>query len=194
VPALLQAFARLVALKRLGVLLFVLAATLCASCNASAIEPTQTKTRVWGFDFAEHNSDGLLRVATSGKYPGNRVAQGELASGSLLAAEGVEAAESTVLYRGFGPNELRSVQEAGKYAAKIGGTEGKYFFKTPEQVSNFARMMGDKAYTTTSVEVSASELAGGHAISPAGEGAGYFFPAGQLPAGPVTIWDFSVLP
>jgi hypothetical protein len=92
VPALLQAFARLVALKRLGVLLFVLAATLCAANTASALEPAQTKTRVWGFDFAEHNSDGLLRVATSGKHQGNRLALSEVASGSLLAAEGAEAA------------------------------------------------------------------------------------------------------
>ena len=92
-PTLLQAFLRLVALKRLGVLLFVLAATLCAASNASALEPAQTKTRVWGFDFAEHNSDGLLNAATHGKHQGNRVAQSELASGSLLAAEGL-ASES----------------------------------------------------------------------------------------------------
>jgi hypothetical protein len=88
VIALLQANARLVALKRLGVLLFVLAATLCASSTASALEPAQTKTRVWGFDFAEHNSDGLLGAANSGKYQGNRSDLSEVASSSLLAAEG----------------------------------------------------------------------------------------------------------
>ena len=42
-PALLQALVRLVALKRLGVLLFVLAATLCAITNASALGHAQTK-------------------------------------------------------------------------------------------------------------------------------------------------------
>jgi hypothetical protein len=91
VSAVLQAFLRLVALKRLGVLLFVLAATLCATSTASAIEPSQTKTRVWGFGLAEHNSDGLSTAATSGKHQGNRGALSELASGSLLAAEGAEA-------------------------------------------------------------------------------------------------------
>ena len=93
-PALFQAFARLVALKRLGVLLFVVAATLCASSTASAFEHPQTKTRVWGFELLRNNSSGLLALATSGKHQGNRVAQSELASGSLLAAEGVEAASA----------------------------------------------------------------------------------------------------
>jgi hypothetical protein len=91
VPALLQAFVRLVALKRLGVLLFVLAATLCASSTASALEPAQTKTRVWGFDLAAHNSCGLLSAANSGKHQGNRLALSEVVSGSLLAAEGAGA-------------------------------------------------------------------------------------------------------
>jgi hypothetical protein len=49
VPALLQVFLRLVALKRLGILLFVLAATLCTSSTASAIEPMQTKNTRLGF-------------------------------------------------------------------------------------------------------------------------------------------------
>jgi hypothetical protein len=114
VPALLQAFARLVALKRLGVLLFVLAATLCASSPASALEPAQTKTRVWGFDFAEHNSDGLLSAATRGKHLGNRLALSEVASGCLLAAEGLEAssAANSALLR----NQLISEEIAGGHA------------------------------------------------------------------------------
>jgi len=92
VPALIQVFLRLVALKRLGVLLFVLAATLCAANTASALESAQAKTRIRGLDFAEHNSDGLLSAATNGKPQGNRVALSEAASGSLLAAEGAEVA------------------------------------------------------------------------------------------------------
>ena len=86
-PALLQAFVRLVALKRLGVLLFVFAATVCVASTASALEPAQTKTRIQGFDFAEHNSYGLLSAATSRKHQGNQLAQSELASNSPLAAE-----------------------------------------------------------------------------------------------------------
>jgi hypothetical protein len=52
-----------------------------------------------------------------------------------------------------------------------GRAEGKHFFETPEQASDFARMMGDKPYMTTSVRVSPSE-----------------------PAGAVTIFNHSVLP
>jgi len=83
---------RLATLRWLGVLLCALAMMLGAASNASALEPAQTKTRVWGFDFAEHNSDGLLSAATRGKHQGNRSALSEVASGSLLAAEGAEAA------------------------------------------------------------------------------------------------------
>jgi hypothetical protein len=101
---------------------------------------------------------------------------------------------STTLYRGVGPNELADLRQVGQYRVAAGGAEGKYFFKTPEQVSNFARMMGDKAYTTTSVEVSPVQLARGQAVNPAGEGPGYFFPTGNLPTGSVSIFNFSVLP
>jgi hypothetical protein len=120
VPALLQAFARLVALKRLGVLLFVFAATLGASGTASALEPTQIKTRVWGFHFAEHNSDGLLSAATHGKHRGNRSALSEVASGSLLAAEGAGDA-GQVFYR-FGTS-YETAARLGRQAAHAEGTE-----------------------------------------------------------------------
>jgi hypothetical protein len=124
VPALLQAFARLVALKRLGILLLILAATLCAASTASALEPTHTKTRVWGFDFAEHNSDGLFLPATSGKHQGNRVALSEVASGSLLAAEGAAVARAGALTagrhaaRGFAEGQLE--KHFAKHAAEWG--------------------------------------------------------------------------
>jgi hypothetical protein len=81
-----------------------------------------------------------------------------------------------------------------RYRAMAGQTEGKYFFDTPEQASNYARMQGDKAYTTTSVNVSPAELARGSRIHPAGEGPGYFFDTPDIPSGPVTIFDHSVLP
>ncbi|MCP5443160.1 MAG: hypothetical protein H6968_09020 [Chromatiaceae bacterium] len=98
------------------------------------------------------------------------------------------------LYRAVGPGELADLQAKGQYRVPAGGTEGKYFFETPEQTSNFARMMGDQPYTTTSVRVSPSELSRGQAINPAREGPGYFFDTPDLPAGPVSIHNHSVLP
>jgi len=97
VPALLQAFLRLVALKRLGVLLFVLVATLCATNTASAFEPAQTKTRAWGFELSFSNSSGLLTAATGGKHRGNRLAQSEVASDSLLAAEEIATIDTAAV-------------------------------------------------------------------------------------------------
>ena len=86
------------------------------------------------------------------------------------------AKEGTTLYRAVGPNELADLQNLGRYRVPAGGAEGKYFFETPEQASNFARMMGDKPDTTTSVRVSPSQVARGDRINPAREGPGYFFP------------------
>jgi hypothetical protein len=84
----LQALLRLATLRWLGVFICALATLLAATSSASALERAQTKTRVWGFDFAEHNSVGLFRAASSGKHQGNRLARAEEASGSLLAARG----------------------------------------------------------------------------------------------------------
>jgi hypothetical protein len=67
---LLQAVARLVAIKRLGVLLFVLLAALCTANTASAHERTQTKTRVRNFELAEHHSHGLSAPAKQRKASG----------------------------------------------------------------------------------------------------------------------------
>jgi len=86
------------------------------------------------------------------------------------------------------------LQTVGRYRAVPGGTEGKYFFGTPQQASNFGRMMGDEAYTTTSVKVSQRELAQGQAINPAGEGPGYFFSTPYIPSGVVRIFNYSVIP
>lgn len=118
--------------------------------------------------------------------------------GSPELVEAKEAAvlaeEAVTLYRAVGPSELASIRTLGRYAVEAGGTEGKYFFKSAEQASNFARMMGDQAYTTTSVSVSASELSFGQAINPAREGPGYFFSSGHLPSGNVKVFNFSALP
>jgi hypothetical protein len=93
----LQALLRLAVLQRLGVFICALAVLLATTSSASALEPAQTKTRVWGFDFAEHNSAGLFRAASSGKHLGNRLARAEEASRSLLAARGgAEGASSKI--------------------------------------------------------------------------------------------------
>jgi hypothetical protein len=70
VSVLLQALARLVAIKRLGVLLFVLLAALCATNTASAHERPETKTRVRDFELAQHHSHGLSLAAKQRKASG----------------------------------------------------------------------------------------------------------------------------
>jgi len=112
----------------------------------------------------------------------------------LLAKHGDEIGEGTTLYRAVGADELADLQSVGRYRVPPGGTEGKYFFPSPEQVSNFARMMGDQPYTTTSVRVSPAELSRGAPIHPVGEGPAYFFDTPAVPSGPVEIWNRSVLP
>ncbi len=104
------------------------------------------------------------------------------------------AGEGVPLYRAVGERELADIQALGRYRTATGQVEGKYFFPTPEQASNFARMMRDQAYTTTSVRVSPAEIARGQPINPAGEGPGYFFSTPNLPSGPVTILNHSVVP
>jgi len=96
----LQALLRLASLRWLGVFVCALATLLSAANSASALEPAQTKTRVWGFDFAEHNSFGLFGAASSGKHLGNRLARAEAASGSLLAARGAGQASEVLLRTG----------------------------------------------------------------------------------------------
>lgn len=87
----LQVLLRLATLRRLGVFICALATLLAAAGNASALEPAQTKTRVWGFELGGDNSAGLFRAASSGKHQGNRLERAEAASGSLLAARGLGA-------------------------------------------------------------------------------------------------------
>ena len=98
------------------------------------------------------------------------------------------------LYRAVGPDELSDIQAAGRYRVPEGGTEGKYFFETPEQASNFARMMGDQPYTTTSVRVSPAELGRGQRITPAREGPAYFFETPDVPSGSINVHNYSVVP
>jgi Colicin D len=112
----LQALLRLATLRRLGVFICALATLLTAASTASALEPAQKKTRVWGFDLAEHNSAGLFRAASPRTHLENRSGSAEAASGSLLAAGGA----STVLGR-------TPAQLASKFKhAKDFGVTGNY--------------------------------------------------------------------
>jgi hypothetical protein len=89
---------------------------------------------------------------------------------------------------------LGDIQKLGHYRVPPGGVEGKYFFKTPQQASNFGKMMGDGPYTTTSTSVTPTQLAAGQPIDPGTEGPGFFFPTPDVPSGPVNILNHSVLP
>lgn len=93
----LQALLRLAVLRRLGVFICALATLLTAASTASALEPAQTKTRVWDFDFAADNSVVLFRAASPRSYLENRSARSEVASGSLLAARGAATLESSAI-------------------------------------------------------------------------------------------------
>ena len=144
-----------------------------------------------GVDSASTTASANFVSATIGADPTPAGSSGAavVVSRSFSAAE-----EGTTLYRAVGDGELEDIQENGGYRVTPGGTQGKYFSESPEQASNFARMMGDQPYTTTSVRVSPGELANGHPINPSGEGPGYFFETPHVPSGPVSVFNHSVLP
>ena len=135
------------------------------------------------------NASGVVQLA-SGEYDKALGSFGLALGAGFLGANECPARGGPTLYRAVGADEFVDLQALGRYRVPPGGMEGKYFFQTPEQASNFARMMGDQPYTTTSVRVTPAELARGQSISPAGEGPGYFFSTTSVPSGPVTIWSF----
>lgn len=112
----LQALLRLASLRWLGVFVCALAVLLTAASTSSALEPAQTKTRVWGFDFAEHNSAGLFRAASPRTHLANRSGSAEAASGSLLAARALPAAR--YIGKGFAQGQLD--KHFAKHAAEWG--------------------------------------------------------------------------
>lgn len=132
----LQALLRLAILRWLGVLFCALAVLLAAANTASALEPLQTKTRVWGFDFAADNSAGLFRAASLRTHPENSSASPEAASGSLLAARGAAAA--------------RQLGQAGEAAAgivknteRIASATGTASYRIPDILNHSTRVIGD---------------------------------------------------
>jgi hypothetical protein len=129
----LQALLRLAVLRRLGVFICALAPLLAVVNTASALEPAQTKTRVWGFDLAADNSAGLFQAASSGKHRGNCAARAEEASGSLLAARGAVAAERAIVpfypaANGFLGATSQTVLKQGQIIDRVGGSAISRFF------------------------------------------------------------------
>jgi hypothetical protein len=110
----LQALLRLATLRRLGVFICALAMLLATTSSASALEPAQTKTRVWGFELPGDNTVGLFRTATPRTHLENRSCSAEEASGSLLAARGVTTLEASAIR--FSQS---SVNGAGEIAASM---------------------------------------------------------------------------
>ncbi len=103
-------------------------------------------------------------------------------------------AESEYRMKGYSPDFDNLPSLVVQRVQPVSHSEDEYFFDTPEQASNFARMMGDGPCTTTSFQATQQELLAGQRISPEGEGPGCFFPSQDIPSGPVTIHDSSVLP
>ena len=126
----LQALLRLAVLQRLGAFICALATLLAAASTASALELAQTKTRVWGFDFAADNSSGLFRTATPRTHPQNLAAGAEEASGSRLAAEG---APGGIIPSG---NAGPIIEVAGTQIRLIGGR----VIDGVVRISSFSRM------------------------------------------------------
>jgi hypothetical protein len=70
------------------VVLACIAALLCATTSASALERVQSKTRVWDFSFAEPLNSYPNALASPRLHPENQLARAKHASGSPHAARG----------------------------------------------------------------------------------------------------------
>ena len=146
----------------------------------------------WFRSAASKAKENFCGLGTEAEASGAAVVEDVL---TVTGEEAGVAAEGggITLNRAVGPDELADIQALGKYRVPAGGTEGKYFFETPQQASNFARMMGDQPYTTTSVTVSPAQMGLGQSVNPVGEGPGFFFSTPDVPSGQVTIFNHSVL-
>jgi RHS repeat-associated protein len=122
-----------------------------------------------------------------------------LASGLPITIQGGGAADeegSCTLYRAVGDAELADIQATGAYRPHPGGVEGKYFYLTARQASNFARMSHDNYGSGPSTLTSARYPRGKlpEPVYPAGEGEVYFLEGDAFPLGPVTVYDEMPLP
>jgi RHS repeat-associated protein len=109
---------------------------------------------------------------------------GEAAGADAAATEGEQAA---ILYRAVEPEELADIEATGSYRVPEGIGEGKYFYPTPEQASNFAEMNPGRSYTLTWGEFSPDVLKASWSDTVAREGLAYFIPSEYFPSGPVGI-------
>lgn len=99
---------------RACIVLACVAAMLCATANASALERVQPKTRVWDFSFAEPLNIRLNTLASAEQRPGFLSARAKPASGSPHAARG--APQLTVT---FGRN-ANQIEHAFRHTDKLG--------------------------------------------------------------------------
>lgn len=134
----------------------------------------------------------LLSPAAASAADGVAAAEGAAASGATAAEEGF-----TTLYRTVSEAEKASVNAAGAYTPPPSGLGGKYFYPTAEQAAKLAKVNfpSQGVQTLTSVRVPNSVLGGATRLHIGGEGAGYFFEAGQLQQlGTPAIWLYFPLP
>ncbi len=107
---------------------------------------------------------GAVEAATA-LVAGLNEAAGAVGTGAALATAGAVgnaiASEVTVLYRGVVPAELASIEQTGKFL-NLGSVEGKFFSKTAEGVTSFARYataaFKDPPYTLVRTEILTRQL------------------------------------
>jgi hypothetical protein len=102
------------------------------------------------------------------------------------------------LYRAVTESELDDIVVTGEYRSSGSSIEGKYFFESASDASNFARKMfslfpDEGAYTITSTTVSALVLKSCIRLRIAGEGTVWVAPEKTLPISPVRIWAYCPL-
>jgi hypothetical protein len=120
---------------------------------------------------------GLGDAARAGKY-------------AVSAAAGSD--ELVEIFRAVGPNELADIRLTGHYRPGGISVNGKYFYPTAQQVTNFVEMASRtkllaKPYTMSSTIVRRSDLP--KPIDPVKEGLAYFFEADKIPQGAVKIFE-----
>jgi len=140
---------------------------------------------------------GKMGVDTSApEYQNASAISAGVTTGALLltGAGEAELAEegTTTLYRAVKQPELEDILESGTYRIAQAQREGKYFFETAEDATEFGQKMFGKfpqegSYTVTSAEVDRAVIQASSPLKAAGEGPARFVPANRLPIGPVKI-------
>jgi hypothetical protein len=192
VPALIRAIQRLAILRWLGAA-FCALAMLCATvATASALEPAQTKTRVWDFELTGHHSLELSSPASPRTRPAFSPVSSEQASASPHAAEGVANEIPSTLARvipGEGPfPTLGPPSRADVFVTAAEDIAGM----TPEQIAQRLTISPSSSFTIIEFETPAEGLAspvlrsdpgfigGGRTLGGARE---FILPNGPVPAG-----------